>query len=138
MEKLFNMRAALLLKIFWFLNSFFFIGAAGLTLPPSQEIDAPDSLAFVSVNASNPSNNQICTSSFIWTGSAGPPSEFEEDCYNAWRGFLTTDFNTYKHTKFEFSQLGLTDTWPGVIKMATPRRYIKSGPPFCQQRRSCC
>lgn len=120
------MRAALSLKIFWFLNSLFFIGAAGLTLPPNQGIDAPNSLTFVSVNASNPSNNQICTSSFIWTGSAGPPSEFEVDCYRAWQGFLTTDFETYKQTRFEFSQLGLTDAWPGVVKMATPRRYINN------------
>ncbi|KAM0794857.1 hypothetical protein BDR22DRAFT_639213 [Usnea florida] len=120
------MRAALSLKMFWLLDAFFFIGAAGLTLPPNQEINAPDSLTTVSVNGSNPSDNQICTSSFIWIGSAGPPHEFEEDCYQAWQDFLTTDFTTYKHKRFEFSQLGLTDAWPGIPKMTTPRRYIRN------------
>lgn len=128
------MRAPSSLEVFSFLNSFLIIGAAGLTLPPNQEIDAPDSLTILSVNASD-IPIPICTSSFIWTGSAGPPYKFKDDCYQAWQSFLTTDYSAYKNRKFEFSQLGLTDAWPGVPKMATPRRYIKSAPPSCHQEK---
>ncbi|KAF6218772.1 hypothetical protein HO133_005315 [Letharia lupina] len=65
-----------------------------------------------------------CTSSLIWVGSTGYDSEFKDNCFQAWRRFLSSDFALYKNTEFEFLHPGVTPSHPDVPKMATPRRYI--------------
>lgn len=121
-----SMGALSMLRFFCLLTVYLTIGIAGLTLPLNQAVDSPGSLTMVSPNVTDPNTVALCTSSLIWTGSTGYDYEFTNDCYQAWQTFLQTDFASYKSIKFEFLHQGLTPAYPGVRKMATPRRYIKN------------
>lgn len=114
------------LEIICFLTVYLTIGTAGLTLPLNQELDSPGLPSLVSLNVSDVPVRVLCTSSLIWTGSTGYDSKFTDDCYQAWRIFLGSDFALYKSDELEFLQRGVTPSHSGVPKMATPRRYIMS------------
>lgn len=121
------MDVSFLRKMFCFIVVYVTIGTAGLILPLYQASNSPSSLTNVSVNVSDPPAMELCTSSLIWTGNTGYDHEFTDNCFQAWRVFLGTDLVRYKGGEFEFLQQGVTPSHPGVPKMATPRRYIKSG-----------
>ena len=115
-----------LLKAFCFLTCSLTVGIAALTLPLNQALDGLDSLTTVPLNASNPvAVEALCTSSLLWVGSTSCDSQLTTDCYLAWKSFVT-ELAEYKSTQFEFLQQGVTPSYPGSVKMATPRRYINS------------
>lgn len=115
-----------LLKAFCFVTGCLTVGIAGLTLPLDPGLDSPDSLTTVSLNESNhPAVEGLCTSSLLWVGSTSIGSQLTTDCFLAWKLFLK-DFSIYKNIQFEFLQQGATASYPGTVKMATPRRYINS------------
>lgn len=100
-------------------------GTAGLTLPLNQALDSPISLATVTTNLSGSTAGELCTSSLIWAGGTVYDTEFTNNCFQAWRTFLTTDNAMQRGVDYEFSQQGLAPSHPGLPSMATPRRYVK-------------
>lgn len=114
-----------LLMAFCFLTGYLTVGIASLTLPLNQGLDSIDSLTTLSLNVSSPAVQEFCTSSLIWVGSTSCDSQLTTDCFLAWKSFMT-DFAEYKNVQFEFLQQGVTPAYPGLVKMATPRRYINS------------
>lgn len=120
------MGALFLLEVFCFLTVYLTISTAGLTLPLNQALDSPGSLTTTSLNVSNADALPRCTGSLIWTGSTGYDAQFTENCYRAWRIFFMADFRVHKNAEFEFLQQGVTASYPGLPKMATPRRYVMS------------
>lgn len=131
------MGVLVILGIFCFHTVYLTIGTAALTLPLDQALDSPGSLTTISLNVSNPAAKEVCTSSLIWTGSRGYDAGFTNDCYQAWRKFLATDFTKYRSTDYEFLQQGVTPSHLGVPKMATPRRYVASDSTVHLKIKSC-
>ena len=121
------MGVSCLTEIFYLITVYLTIGTAGRSLPLYQAFDSPSSLTTVSVNATDPATTESCTSSLMWTGRTVYDTVFSEDCFQAWRIFLSTDYTNYRTKEFEFVQQGITPFQSHVPKMATPRRYIKSG-----------
>lgn len=119
-----------LLGISSFLTPYLISGSAGFALPLNQELDSPNSLTITSPNVSAPRGVELCTSSLIWTGSTGYDAAFTEDCYHAQREFQMTDLKTYRALQYEFLMQGVKPVFPGIPKMATPRRYVKSESTF--------
>ena len=109
-----------------FLTPYLISGSSGLALPPNQVLDSPNSLTITTPNMSDEIGVEVCTSSLIWTGSTGYDAAFTEDCYHAQREFQITDLITYRSLQYEFLMQGVTPVFPGKLKMATPRRYVKS------------
>ena len=113
-----------LFKVLCFVTVYLTSGTAGL--PLNQALDSPGSLTNISLSVSDSVVRELCTPSLIWSGSTGYDFELTNDCSQAWRTFLRTDFMQYKTTEFEFLQQGVMPSHPGIPQMATPRRYIKS------------
>ena len=112
-------------KISCFLTAYLITSAAGLALPLNHALRSSDSLDTVFSNVSNPNMVEMCTSSLMWIGGTSYDYIFTDNCYQAWKTFLATDMVTHMSTEFEFLQQGVTPSFPGIPKMATPRRYVK-------------